>query len=121
MAYGTPSARHAGERNLLINAPILKWFRDQVFPGRTPADRLDPDISPLYGDLRDLPPARFTVGTADPVLDDTLFMAARWRAAGNAAELVVAAEGWHGFTLAPTALARRESAEQDAFVRRALG
>lgn len=37
----------------------------------------------------------------DPVLDDTLFMAARWWAAGNAAELVVAAEGRHGFTLQP--------------------
>ncbi|KUJ68529.1 hypothetical protein ACZ90_18255 [Streptomyces albus subsp. albus] len=120
LGHGTPSARHAGDRNRLINAPILAWFRDRLLPGLTPAERLDPDISPLYADLRDLPAARFTVGTADPVLDDTLFMAARWRAAGNPAELEVVAEGWHGFTLAPTAIARRELAAQEGFLRRKL-
>ncbi|WP_431042646.1 alpha/beta hydrolase [Streptomyces sp. P1-3] len=121
LAYGTPSARRAGDRNLLINSPVLAWFREQLLPGRSPAERLDPDISPLHADLRGLPPARFTVGTADPVLDDTLFMAARWRAAGNAAELEIVAEGWHGFTLAPTTVARRELATQEAFLRQALG
>ena len=46
-------------------------------------DRRDPDISPLYADLKGLPPALFSVGTQDLLLDDTLFMAARWAAAGN--------------------------------------
>ncbi|MEU7863041.1 alpha/beta hydrolase [Nonomuraea sp. NPDC049141] len=120
LAHGTPSSRRAGDRNRLINAPILKWFRDQTLTGRKMEERFDPDISPLYAELRGMPLARFTVGTADPVLDDTLFMAARWWAAGNAAELVVAAEGWHGFTLQPTALARRELASQEDFIRRHL-
>nr|WP_245214912.1 alpha/beta hydrolase fold domain-containing protein [Pararoseomonas indoligenes] len=39
-----------------------------------PADLRDPAISPLYADLAELPPALFTVGTIDPLLDDTLFM-----------------------------------------------
>ncbi|MCP2347821.1 alpha/beta hydrolase [Nonomuraea roseoviolacea] len=120
LALGTPSARGAGERNRLINTPILAWFKEQTLPGRSAEERLDPDISPLHADLRGLPPARFVVGTEDPVLDDTLFMAARWWAAGNKAELVVAAEGWHGFTLFPTALARRELAAQQEFVRAAV-
>ncbi|MEV4106624.1 alpha/beta hydrolase [Nonomuraea sp. NPDC049695] len=120
LAFGTPSSRHAGDRNRLINTPILEWFRDKLLPGLGPTERFDPDISPLYADLSAMPPARFAVGTADPVLDDSLFMAARWWAAGNAAELVVAAEGWHGFTLHPTALARQELAAQEEFVRRCL-
>ncbi|GAA3532567.1 alpha/beta hydrolase [Nonomuraea rosea] len=118
LGHGTPSNRAAGDRNRLINRPILEWFRRTAFPGMSDDERLDPDISPLYADLHDLPFARFTVGTADPVLDDTLFMAARWTAAGNAAELVVAEQGWHGFTLHPTALARREVTAQEEFVRR---
>ena len=55
-----------------------------------------------------MPPARFVVGTQDPLLDDTLFMAARWRAAGNAAELEVVDEAVHGFTQFPLTIAERE-------------
>ena len=49
----------------------------------------DPDVSPLYADLHDLCPALFTVGTGDTLLDDSVFMAARWELAGNPTELAV--------------------------------
>jgi acetyl esterase len=45
----------------------------------------------------------FTVGTLDPLLDDTLFMASRWIAAGNAAELALYPGAIHGFNLFPYA------------------
>ena len=45
--------------------------------------------SPLYSPLHGLPPALFTVGTADALRDDTLFMAARWAAHGIPCELEV--------------------------------
>jgi acetyl esterase len=65
-----------------------------------------PDISPLYADLKSLCPALFSVGTKDALLDDTLFMHARWVAAGNHAELAVYPGGAHGFTLFPNNLSR---------------
>jgi acetyl esterase/lipase len=77
-----------------------------------------PDISPLFADLKGLCPALFSVGTADALLDDTLFMHARWIAAGNAAELAIFPGGAHGFTLFPNALAEAASARMDAFLRR---
>jgi acetyl esterase/lipase len=52
-----------------------------------------------------MPPALFTVGTLDPLLDDSLFMAARWQAAGNEATLRVYPESIHGFVGFPTAIA----------------
>ena len=45
--------------------------------------------SPLYSSLDAMPPALFTVGTADPLRDDTLFMAARWAAHGLPCEIEV--------------------------------
>ena len=51
-------------------------------------DRLrDPDISPMYADLRGLPPALLSIGTEDALLEDSMFMYSRWLSSGNAAEL----------------------------------
>jgi acetyl esterase len=55
------------------------------------------------------------------LLDDTLFMHARWVAAGNEAELAVYPGGAHGFTLFPSNLSRSAITGMDAFLNRALG
>ncbi len=90
----TPSQANWGDRNLVLSTPIIAWFADHFVPAER---RRDPDVSPLYADLAGLPPALFTVGTMDPLLDDTLFMAARWEAAGNVAEVAVYPGGIHAF------------------------
>jgi len=86
----------------------------------TITDRRDPDISPLYAELRNLCPALFTVGTKDALLDDTLFMHARWIAAGNEAELAIYSGGPHGFTLFPSDQSKSATARMDAFLNRVL-
>ena len=58
-----------------------EWFIE-AYAGHV-TDRTDPDVSPLYGDLRDLPPTLMLVGTLDVLLEDNLAMAARLAAAGN--------------------------------------
>ena len=74
-------------------------------------------VWPIWADLRDLPPALFTVGTLDPLLDDTLFMHARWVAAGNHAELAIYPGGVHGFSGFPTALARGANQRMIEFLK----
>lgn len=113
----TPSARRWGERNLVLSTPIIEWFNEQYVP----ADRVDdPDVSPLYADLSGLPPALFTVGTLDPLIDDTLFMHSRWMAAGNGAELAIYPGGVHAFTAFPIELGRRANERIREFVLRAV-
>jgi acetyl esterase len=65
-------------------------------------------------------PALFTVGTRDALLDDTLFMHARWVAADNQAELAIYPGGAHGFTLIPSDLSNSATARMDAFLNRVL-
>jgi len=95
----------------------MRWFTDNFVPGRSFDQRRDPDISPLFARLDAMPPALFTVGALDPLLDDTLFMSQRWISAGNKAEVVVYPEAVHGFTAYPTALARAANARQARFLR----
>jgi acetyl esterase/lipase len=114
----TPSARNWGERYLILSTPILSWFADMWVPDC--ARRADPDVSPLYADLSGLPPALFSVGTLDPLLDDSLFMAARWASAGNRAELAVYPGGVHGFNLFPLPLGQRANERCHAFLAAAL-
>jgi len=116
----TPSQRLWGERNLVLSEPILRWFADQFVPMYDSEGRRQPDVSPLFADLSDMPPAAFTVGTQDPLLDDTLFMEARWRAAGNATELRVYPEAPHGFILLPMAVADVALSAEYDFLRRTL-
>ncbi len=115
----TPSQRVFGNTRLVLRTIDIQQFAAAFLPDV--ADRRVPDISPLYADLKGLCPALFTVGTKDALLDDTLFMHARWVAAGNEAELAVYPGGAHGFTLFPNGLADKASERMDGFMRRVLG
>lgn len=109
----TPSAKAFGDQPLVINAPLCRWFGEQ-YAGGHPLD--DPDVSPLFADLHDLPPAMFVVGDTDPLLDDSLFMAARWRAAGNLAKLQVWPGAIHAWDYFDTDYGHAARAHMHAFV-----
>ncbi|MBL8550261.1 MAG: alpha/beta hydrolase fold domain-containing protein [Hyphomonadaceae bacterium] len=101
---GTPSQRLAPD-HYFLSPERLRGSREAAFPGRDAEALRDPEISPLYADLAGMPPAIFTIGAQDSVLDDSLFMAMRWRAAGVSAELAVYPEATHIFMGQPTRMA----------------
>jgi acetyl esterase len=115
----TPSQRAFGNTRLVLRTLDIQQFANAFLPDIV--DRRVPDISPLYADLRGLCPALFTVGTKDALLDDSLFMHARWVAACNDAELAIYPGGAHGFTLFPNGLADKAGARMDEFLKRVVG
>jgi acetyl esterase len=114
----TPSQRAFGNRRLVLRTIDIQQFANAFLP--TITDRRVPDISPLYANLEGLCPALFSVGTQDALLDDSLFMHARWVAAGNDAELAIYPGGAHGFTLFPNRLADESAARSEEFLRKVL-
>jgi len=111
----TPDQHWIGKDAVPVNEAMVKDCSNQYAPA--PIDRRDPDLSALYADVRNMPAALFTVGTQDVFLDDTLFMYARWVAAGNEAELAVYPGGVHGFNVFPLKIAEEANARIDAFLK----
>jgi acetyl esterase/lipase len=83
---------------------IAEEFFIKAYAGNV-VDRTNPDISPLFGDLKGLPPALLVVGTSDVLFEDNLAMAARLSSAGAEVDVRVYPESPHGFTSFPTAMA----------------
>jgi len=120
---GTPSVRGARPSDVpdILTDGLFEFVNECFLPGLAPDECRVASISPLYADLQDMPPALFTVGSADHLLDDSLFMAARWAAHGNESELAVYPDGIHGFNGFPMELAKRANERIDAFFERVLG
>ena len=112
----TPS-QASNDDALVIPTKTMEWFYDHFVPaGR----RRDPDASPPYADLGEMPPALFTVATLDPLLDDSRFMHQRWLVAGNESKLAVYAGGVHGFSAMPIEIGRRATARMNEFIGDAM-
>jgi acetyl esterase/lipase len=116
----TPSARVFGDERLVLRTIDIHRFGEAFLPDMEETEKRAPNISPLYADLQGLCPALFTVGTRDALLDDTLFMYARWVAAGNRGELDIYPGACHGFIAFPSAQTFASLARQTAFLNAAL-
>jgi acetyl esterase len=118
LAYGaydltmTPSQRQTD--SFIVTAEMLRWFADQYVPD--PAQRTNPEVSPLYADLRGLPPLLLSVGTADPVLDDTLFLYVRLCAARVPVEIQILPGGDHSFDQSPLPISGQALARMAQFL-----
>lgn len=85
-------------------------------------DPCHPYISPLYGDLRDLPPLLIFVGDEEGGLDDSLRFAAKAEAAGVDVKLIVGKGQVHCYPLLPDFIPESKQAMEaiSAFMRTQL-
>jgi acetyl esterase/lipase len=116
---GTPSVRRAGPETLVLDGPGMMDALRLLTPDMTDAQRRQPPLSPLYGDPDGLPPALMFAGTLDPLRDDTLDMAARWRTAAEV-EMHLLPEAPHGLIHFPTRMAQLVTARSHAWIRERL-
>ena len=101
----------------LIHAEYLNELAEAYLPAGV--DRKDPRVSPLYADLRNLPPILIQVGSDETLLDD----ASRLAAVAGAADVAATLEIWphmiHAWPLWNAHLenGRRALANAGAFIR----
>ena len=100
----------------MLSPDGMEMFGECYLPGLSVEQRRAPHVSPLFADLRGMPPAFLSVGTADHLLDDTLMLAPRWAAAGGDVELFVAPDMPHGFQAFPCGISRAWQDAQFAWI-----
>ncbi|MCQ2436226.1 MAG: alpha/beta hydrolase fold domain-containing protein [Clostridia bacterium] len=100
--------------------PSMSRERLSFFADCYSDDRTDPLVSPLYGDLSDMPPSLIFVGGSEIMLDDARQMHDKLVASGCASTLTVAPGLWHAYLLYNLKERRQDFALMDSFVRRTL-
>lgn len=99
---GTPSTHlFRKPQCLVLDKDLMDHYSEVFLPGVPREEWRHPSISPLYADLESLrgklPPALFTCGTEDPLLDDTVFMSAKWQMAGAETDVKIFPGAPHGY------------------------
>lgn len=114
---------------LVLDRNLMDHYIDVFLPGMSDEDKRHPSISPLFADLEPLrgklPPALFTCGTEDCLLDDTMFMNTKWLMAGGEAVVKIIPGAPHGYIMFPRTM-KGSGAEEgltavEDFVRSKLG
>ncbi len=115
----TPCARSWGESLLFPTTRDLQMYVRHYLLGEEHPQA--PEISPLYARLEGLPPTLLSVGTADPLQDDTYFLASRLKSAEVDTSLEVYPHGCHVFQSFDIALAKLSTQRIDSFFRTKFG
>ncbi|KAI1626761.1 Alpha/Beta hydrolase protein [Exophiala viscosa] len=97
--------RKGKQGSLILDQDLMDHFIEVFLPGKTEEEKKDPSISPLYADFEalrsKLPPALFTCGTEDCLLDDTMFMSTKWLMAGGEGVVKIIPGAPHGYIMFP--------------------
>jgi acetyl esterase/lipase len=113
-----------GTFDLSAQTPAGRLIGDEYFLSAyagDASDRTDPDISPVFAELKDLPPVLMVIGAEDVLLEDNLAMAARFVAAGVDVDVRVYPASPHAFTGHPTSMAHAAMDGIDGWLRDHVG
>ncbi|KAK4983393.1 hypothetical protein LTR50_007260 [Elasticomyces elasticus] len=97
-----PAAHHF-DLPLVLDRDLMETYIEAYCPGMSQAEKRNPWISPFFMNLGKLklPPAIFTCGTLDCLLDDTVMMSAKWAMSGAETVVKIYPGAPHGFIFFP--------------------
>lgn len=93
----------------------------EYFSGLYCADREEPAVSPLFGDLKDLPPSLIYAGGDEVLLSDAQRLHAKLLQSGCKSQLVVKPERWHAYVLYNLQEDQQEYTDMNRFLDNTVG
>lgn len=113
---GSDGLRNAPRNTLIFHAPSMLTCLRLLTPGMSDEERQAPEISPLFADLKGLPPALLISGMGDPLHTESVQLYARWRAAGADTRLLEVPEACHAFNRLHIEVARKTESYAHAWM-----
>lgn len=104
-----PSVREFNGDDPAANKDLLTFMGASYFQGHEPTDPL---VSPLFGDLSELPPLFLTATEGEVLLDDTRRLAERAEKAGSDVTLRIVEDSVHVYTIFPFLPETRQTMEE---------
>lgn len=92
----TPSQRGTGAGPDVLSPEEIEYFTRLYLGEMSDERRRHEHVSPLYADFTGLPPALLMAGTADHLVDDSAFLAARWQRCDPDTQLILYQDAPHG-------------------------
>ena len=94
---------YQGMEERILTKPIMDKYLEAFCPGMSMEQLKAPEVSPFYHDLNTvrLPPAIFSCGLEDLILDDSVLMATKWQLAGGEGILKLYPGATHAFIFFP--------------------
>ncbi|MBQ3100153.1 MAG: alpha/beta hydrolase fold domain-containing protein [Clostridia bacterium] len=102
------------------NDPSMTRKLLDFFAANYTADRKDPLVSPLFGDLCDMPESLIFVGEDEIMLDDSVKLHEALLASGSKSKLTVTPERWHAYLLYSLKEDRRDFLSINRFLNRVM-
>ena len=109
-----PSEINNKNETLLLSFEMMKKFKNSYYQNNE--DKSDEEISTIFGNLSDFPPAIFTVGTKDLLLDHSLAMYSKWLNFKNKAEIIIVPGADHAFIAFPCETTKAVKSEINRFI-----
>ena len=115
MTLSGASIREKARRDPMLTEEIVLFYA-RAFAGSK--ELSDPAISPLFNDMKELPPFLIQVGEDEILLDDSVRLAEKIEAAGGKAKLSIYPKMFHCFQMSAVLLkpAREAIKEIGAFI-----
>lgn len=113
---GSNGLRNAPKNTLIFHAPTMLGCLHLLTPGMSDEERRAPEISPLFAELKGLPPALLISGMADPLHTESVQLYAKWRAAGADTRLLEVPEAPHAFNRLHIEIARKTESYAHAWL-----
>lgn len=103
------------ENDPSMSRELLEFFADNYT-----SDRKDPLVSPLFGDLSNMPESLIFVGGDEIMLDDSVRIHEALTSAGSKSKLTVTPERWHAYLLYSLKEDRRDFLTINKFLNRVM-